>query len=184
MPEVWLHNNRRALAVGMIVPGLWLLAALAALAISISLNLPWWVPALAAALALPPLWLLAGLAYAMTLPRLAYERRHLLVYADAYRPTRIPVELVEVFFLGQGPSVLPKLGGREPETQNVVVRLAEGASDWKQRDVRPALGRWCEGYITLHGSWCEPISRELMQRLNHRLAEVQRELRTAEEAAR
>jgi hypothetical protein len=179
MPEVWLRNNRRALAVGMVVPGLWLAAALAALIVSVTSSYPWWVAAIAAALSLPPLWLLGGLVYAMTLPRLAYERRHLLVYVDAYQPTRVPVEIVEVFFLGQGPSALPKLAGREPETSNIVVRLAESATEWKHRDVRPALGQWCEGYITLRGAWCEPITRELMQRLNHRLAQVQRELKAA-----
>ena len=182
MQEVWLRGNRRALAVGMVLPGLWLAAALAALAIALVSGQPWWVAALAAVLALPPLWMLAVVAYAMLLPRLAYDRRHLLVYVDAYRPIRVPVEVVEVFFLGQGPSDLPKLAGREPETRNVVVRLAESAPEWKHREVRPAFGRWCEGYITLRGSWCEPITRELMQRLNQRLTEAQRELRAAAEA--
>jgi hypothetical protein len=97
----------------------------------------------------------------------------LLVYLDPTRPTRVPIEIVECFFLGQGPSELPKLKGREPETQNVIVRLAEAASEWKHRDVRRALGHWCEGYITIRGSWCEPISPDLMKRLNRRLAEVQ-----------
>jgi hypothetical protein len=182
MPEVWLHSNRRALAVGMIVPGLWLIAALAALGISLSTGQSWWIAALAAVLSLPPLWMLGGLAYAMTLPRLACERNHLRVYADAYRPTRVPIEIVEVFFLGQGPSPLPKLAGRRPETQNIVVRLAESATQWREREVRPAIGQWCGGYITLRGSWCEPITRELMQRLNHRLAELQRERKTASSA--
>jgi hypothetical protein len=94
----------------------------------------------------------------------------------------VPIDAVEVFFLGQGASELPNLRGREPETQNVVVRLAESATEWKHRDVRPALGQWCEGYITLRGSWCEPITRDVMQRLNRRLAELQRERKTAADA--
>jgi hypothetical protein len=182
MQEVWLRSNRRALAIGMILPGLWLAAALGAMVLGLVTRQAWWVPALAAVLALPPLWLVATLAYAMTLPRLAYDRRHLVVYADAYRPIHVPVDAVEVFFLGQGPSELPRIAGREPETRNVVVRLAESAAEWKQRDVRPAFGRWCEGYITLRGSWCEPITRELMQRLNQRLAEAKREQKPAAEA--
>jgi hypothetical protein len=65
------------------------------------------------------------------------------------------------------------------------VRLAESAQDWKHRDVRPAFGHWCEGYITIRGSWCEPINEGLMKRLNQRLVAVQRERKAAsrEEAA-
>jgi len=182
MSEVWLRNNRRALLVGMILPGLWLAIGLAALATSLASGQAWWVTAMAAIVSLLPMWLLAGLVLALSRPRLAYEEGELLVYVDAYRPTRVPIEIVEVFFLGQGPSELPKLAGREPETQNVVVRLAESAADWKRREVRPALGQWCEGYITLRGAWCEPITREVMQRLNRRLAEVHRERKTVQAA--
>jgi hypothetical protein len=179
MTEVWLRNNRRALLVGMILPGLWLAIALAAAVIALATRQSWMLVALAAVLALPPLWMLAGLAYALTIPRLAYDAGELLVYLELSQPVRLPIDVVEVFFLGQGPSELPKLGGREPETQNVVVRLAESAPEWKHRDVRPAIGQWCEGYITLRGSWCEPITRDVMQQLNHRLAEIQRERKAA-----
>ena len=179
MPEVWLRNNRRALVVGMFLPGLFLLAALTGLAYSLWSGQPWWVAALAAALCLPPLWLIGSLAYTMTRPRVAYESGELLVFMDSTRPTRVPIDIVEVFFIGQGPSELPKLKGREPETSNVIIRLAESAEDWKHRDVRSALGQWCEGYITLRGSWCEPLTRDVLQKLNHRLIEVQRERRAA-----
>jgi hypothetical protein len=182
MPEIWLRNNRRALVVGMILPGLWLAIALAAAGIALATAQSPWIVVLAAALALPPLWLLAGLAYALSRPRLAYENGELLVYLELAQPTRVPIDAVEVFFLGQGASELPNLRGREPETQNVVVRLAESATEWKHRDVRPALGQWCEGYITLRGSWCGPTTRDVMQRLNRRLAELQRERKTAADA--
>ena len=122
-------------------------------------------------------------AYWMRLPRLAYERGEMLVFLDSAQPTRVPIDIVECFFLGQGDSNLPKLAGREPETQNVVVRLAESAPDWKHRDVKPAFGHWCEGYITIRGAWCEPIHRDLMQRLNRRLAEIQRERKAAQQEA-
>ena len=72
-------------------------------------------------------------------------------------------------------SELPRLKGREPETQNVVVRLAETATDWKHRKVRPAFGQWCEGYITIRGAWCERITPDLVRSMNHRLAELKRE---------
>lgn len=134
---------------------------------------------------LVPAWLLFQLTRALRQPRLAYDSGELLVYLEPQLPTRVPIDIVECFFLGQGPSELPKLKGREPETQNVIVRLAEAATDWKHRDVRPAIGHWCESYITLRGSWCEPITPALMKRLNHRLAEVHRERKAARlEAAR
>ena len=80
--------------------------------------------------------------------------------------------------MGQGPA---KFGhGKIPETeaQNVVVRLAEAATEWHHREVKPALGHWCDGYVTLRGAWCEPIDADVLERLNKRLVTVKRELRT------
>ncbi len=179
MREVWLQSNRRALLVGLLLPGAWLAAALFSLWLSVSSGQPWLVSAVCVLLGVPPLWMVLGLGYALTCPRIAYEPGELLVFAEMHRATRVPIEIVECFFLGQGPSELPKLAGREPETSNVVVRLAESATEWKHREIKPAFGHWCEGYITIRGAWCEPINRELMQRLNRRLAEVQRERKAA-----
>jgi hypothetical protein len=80
--------------------------------------------------------------------------------------------LVEAFFVGQGPAELPGGMARSQETANLVARLAQRATEWAQRDVKPALGRWCEGYVTIRGTWCEPLNTELVRRLNRRLAEV------------
>jgi hypothetical protein len=184
MKEVWLRSNRRALLVGMILPGVWLAAAAGSLTLSMSSSQPAIISAICLLLALPPLWMLLGLVFAMTRPRLAYDSGKLFVYGDFHRATTVPIDIVECFFLGQGPSELPKLGGREPETSNVVIRLAESATEWKHREMRPAFGHWCEGYITIRGAWCEPIDRELMQRLNRRLSEVhqQRKASAAETA--
>src|SRR5688572_9357970 len=175
MVEPWLRTNRRALALGMVVPVILGAIAGAALVWSVISQRHWSLQLLLVLVAAAPLWMLGELLYALTRPRVAYENGELLVYLEPARPTRIPIDIVEVFFLGQGPGVLPPLGGREPETQNVIIRLAESATDWKHRDVKPALGHWCEGYITIRGSWCERITPEVMKRLNRRLAEVQRE---------
>ena len=121
------------------------------------------------------LWMIGVMVYAMTRPRVGYEAGDLLVFLEPTQATRIPIDIVEVFFLGQGPSELPRIAGREPETQNVIIRLAESAVNWKHRDVRPAIGHWCEGYITIRGSWCERITPEVMRRLNKRLSEVKKE---------
>jgi hypothetical protein len=188
MPEVWLRTNRRALAVAMILVGLLLAVTLGAIPVAL---LSGGVPASSQAIfagsmlivsAVPAL-LLFQLIRAMRQPRLAYQDGELLVYLEPQTPTRVPIDIVECFFVGQGPSELPKLKGREPETQNVIVRLAEAATDWKHRDVRPAIGHWCEGYITLRGSWCEPITPALMRRLNHRLAEIHRQRKAARQEA-
>jgi hypothetical protein len=173
--EVWLRTNRRALALSMVLPGLLLAAALAAIAWSLATQQFLLVSGVLAAIVGVLLWILWSLCYASTMPRIAYQPGELLVYAEVHQPTRVPIDIVEVFFLGQGPSELPKLRGREPETQNVIVRLAESATEWKHRDMRPAVGLWCEGYITLRGSWCEPITPEIMRRLNQRLAEIHRQ---------
>lgn len=180
---MWLRTNRRALLLGLIFPGAWLAAALFSMWLSVSSGQPWYFSAVCLALALPPLWMVGGLAYGLTCPRIAYEPGELLVFVEMHRATRVPIEIVECFFLGQGPSELPKLAGREPETSNVVIRLAEAAADWKHRTIKPAFGLWCEGYITIRGAWCEPINRDLMQRLNRRLADVQRELKATQAEA-
>jgi hypothetical protein len=174
MVESWLKTNRRALALGMILPGSLAVLAAAGLVWSVMSGQHWAVRLLLLAFTAGPLWMLGELIYASQQPRIGYEPGHLLVYLDTARPTRIPIDIVEVFFLGQGPSELPPLNGREPETQNVIIRLAESATEWKHRDVRPALGHWCEGYITIRGSWCEPITPALMRQLNQRLAEIHR----------
>ncbi len=176
--EVWLRANRRALSLGLALP---LLLAAAGLLAVMRAGHPavavagWTLIALAA-------YLLAGAVHALRQPRLAYQDGRLLVYLDPRGPQRVPVELVECFFLGQGPSLLPpQRGDQQPgETATVVVRLAESAEQWKHVDVKPAWGHWCDGYITIRGTWCEPIHGELVQRLNERLVTAHRAVRRHE----
>lgn len=185
MTEVWLKTNRRALALGLIVPALLLVVTWSLLAWSVIAGLHWIWQLPLVLLAALPLWMMGELLYAASRPRIGYESGELLVFLEPAKATRVPIDIVEVFFLGQGPSELPKIAGREPETQNVIIRLAEAAADWKHRDVKPAIGHWCEGYITIRGSWCEPITPEVMKQLNRRLAEVHRERKeTAESRGR
>jgi hypothetical protein len=60
------------------------------------------------------------------------------------------------------------------KTSNVIVRLAEAAPQWHHRDIPATFGKWAEGYIILSGTWCEPITLELLRELNGRLAAVHR----------
>lgn len=182
MREIWLHTNRRAIGLGMLLPGSIALLG-AALAIAAwQLEAAWWWLALGGGCAAAGLMMLASLAWWLPVPRLAYEPGELLVFIDR-QPVRVPIDVVEVFFLGQGPSLLPDLAGREPETSNVIVRLAESAVEWKHRDVNPRIAHWCEGYITLCGAWCEPIRPERLRTLNARLAAIHRERKSAAPAS-
>ena len=174
MADVWLKTNRRALALGLGIPLVVAVLGGAAVAWTVAARQHWIWQLASLVVAAGGLWLCGELLYAITRPRVAYEAGELLVYLEPALATRVPIEIVEVFFLGQGPGGLPKLKGREPETQNVIIRLAESASEWKHREVKPALGHWCEGYITIRGGWCEPITPEVMKRLNRRLAEAKK----------
>ncbi|MDX1945425.1 MAG: hypothetical protein SFU86_08450 [Pirellulaceae bacterium] len=183
MPEVWLRTNRRALALGLVVPAVLCALGLAAAAYGIAREQSAWAIGFYGILGAGSGFLVAMFIYWMRLPRLAYARGELLVYLDSAQPVRVPIDVVECFFLGQGDSNLPKLAGREPETQNVIVRLAEAATEWKHRDVKPAFGHWCEGYITIRGAWCEPITPDLMRHLNARLGAILRERKAARQEA-
>jgi hypothetical protein len=172
MTQVWLKTNRRALLLGMLFPAIVCLLAWAAFAWCLATGKHWGLQLALLTVAVVASWMIGVMVYAMTRPRVGYEAGNLLVFLEPTKPTPVPINIVEVFFLGQGPSELPRLNGREPETQNVIIRLAESAADWKHRDVRPAIGHWCEGYITIRGSWCEPITPDVMRSLNRRLVEV------------
>lgn len=182
--EVWLRPNRRILALEI----LFLVLALAAAAAMIAASRHAAVTTLGWALAALALLLLVLAVRAARRPRLAYADECLLVYLGSAQPHRVPIELVECFFLGQGPSLLPAatLAGKNesPESSTIVVRLAESAADWKHVAVKPALGLWCDGYITIRGTWCEPINAGRLQQLNQRLVETHRRQRAVREQER
>ncbi len=173
--ETWLSSNRRAFAMALVLPVLLAVGSGVAIAL-VDLRA---VKIVAVLAALFSLLVIISLGLLAIQPRMAYQQQHLLVYLGAARPFRLPIEVVEVFFLGQAPSMVHREGDpfddQGPTTSTIVVRLAEKASEWQHRDVRPMLGHWCEGYITLRGTWCQPITEELVKTLNHRLVEVKRE---------
>jgi hypothetical protein len=177
MAEVWLDTNRRALWLGLLVPASIAVAGTAALAYSLWSRQHWGVQVALVVVTAAALWMVGELLYALRCPRVAYEEGELLVYLEPTRPTRLPVEIVECFFLGMGDSDLPPLEGAPPKTQNVVIRLAERAEQWRARPVRPQFGHWCDGYITLRGTWCQPLTPQLLKELNHKLAQVHRQQR-------
>jgi len=174
MPQPWLRSNRRAIAAGFAVP-----VVLTVVGVVIALlPLQWW-----RLLAILPLGLAALISWSLwrllRQPRLAYEDGFLLVYlAGSFVAERVPIDAVECFFLGQAPSLLPQPTETPPaRTQAIVIRLAESAREWHHRQVRRELGQWCDGYITVRGTWSEPIHPDLVKQLNAQLVEAHRTLK-------
>ena len=135
---------------------------------------------LASACLLLAVVLLVGLLLQLVRPRIAYRDKHVLFYLRTRTPIAVPVEVVEAFFLGQGPAHLPSPTASNAKTVNLVARLSRRATEWAQQDVKPALAQWSDSYITIRGTWCEPLNGELIRRLNRRLSEVSQSAQGAE----
>jgi hypothetical protein len=172
MREIWLHNNRR-------ITGLCLFGSVTLLVLSLSVL--YFAFGRSSATLRSSVAIMCAIVVAMTVrhaklfstPRLVFTGTHLEVTLAA-RPVEVPIDVVEVFFLGQGPSQVHTKTGRDIVNSTLVVRLAESASDWRCRSVNPRLGQWCDGYITIRGIWCEPLNVDVIRRLNHRLVEAKR----------
>ncbi|MBW3596375.1 MAG: hypothetical protein KY475_03760 [Planctomycetes bacterium] len=185
MRECWLRPNRRILWLSVVVAALVGVGGLLLAWLFPVTGEPAWPGWLGLALAAAGLLADVTFLYHMRLPRLAYEDGHLLVYLRSSTPDRVPIELVECVFLGQGPSLIRASDGRESETANVVIRLAERAAEWRDRETNPSLGEWRCGYVTIRGTWCERITPELVKQLNERLVAAHRRQRgTAPRAER
>jgi len=147
-----------------------LLGIIAATALNLDFSLfvqtPAWI-ALAVSLLL-----IMGLIAQLFRPRVTYCQDHVLFYLKSGSPIAVPIEVVEAFFFGQGPANLPVQITGHSETVNLIARLSQQAPEWGQRDTKPALGRWCDSYVTIRGTWCEPLNGEVLQRLNRRLSEA------------
>lgn len=167
--ETWVACNRRPLWLSLPIP----LAAAAGAAWGAAVWDAWWLRGLAAAAAAAAGAGALGVLRLLATPRLACDGRDLLFYLRLGPPLRVPAEAVEVVFRGQGPA---RAGGAA-EAANLVLRLAESRTELHRRAVQPQLGSWCDGYVTLLGAHCEPVTAELVLRLNRRLVETHRALR-------
>lgn len=168
MTEVWLQSNRRVLALGLApVAAVTALGALmlATVESSAARLLAWVLIGAAAVLAL-------AIARQFRRPRIAYRDGKVLFQLRAGPPIKVPRESVEAFFLGQGPAYLTVAQDRGSESVNLVARLSQKSPEWMHVDVKPALGHWCDGYVTIRGTWCEPLNGDLIRRLNARLREL------------
>ena len=89
------------------------------------------------------------------------------------RRSPVPVELVEAFFIGQGPLMLPGAPQHDVERESGGPHFAARSELCRARSEAGAR-RWCDSYVTIRGTWCEPLNGELVRRLNRRLREVYR----------
>jgi hypothetical protein len=171
MYETWLRPNRRAIWFGCLPPllaivlGLWM-----ALRSSDQNAVLWrW---LGAALIATGIGIIVMLLRQLNRPRIAYQNGQVLFYLRSGAPIAVPAKVVEAFFLGQGPVVLPAHIQNKHNTVNLVARLSPREAEWAQREVKPFLGHWCDGYVTVRGTWSEPLDGNVIRRLNKRLKEV------------
>ena len=167
--ETWLKPNRRVLLVGLI--GTLMLIGLAVW-LCWSVNpIRYWI----GFCLLPPAFMISMLIFIrMKRSRLGYRHGMLWVDLGPGKPVSVPIDAVECFFLGSRETPSSGRWGMQSRAISIVVRLAEKAVQYHDRSVTTALGTWQEGYITILGSWCEPVSPALIARLNQRLLEARR----------
>ena len=121
MTEVWLTSNRRVILMAMLPVGL--LGGLSF--VTLTWNSAPIFRALASGCFLVSLVLLVGLVWQLFRPRIAYHDGHVLFYLQARSPIAVPVQVVEAFFLGQGPAYLPAATASKAESVNLVARLSQ-----------------------------------------------------------
>jgi hypothetical protein len=171
MYETWLRPNRRAIWFGC-APPLVLSAIGAWLTVVANSNDRVWLRWIGMALVMLGTSMIIALLHQMRRPRIAFQDGQVLFYLRTGAPIAVPAHIVEAFFVGQGPATIPGNRQHRQQCANLVARLSQREADWAQRDVKPALGQWCGGYVTISGTWCEPLDSELIRRLNRRLKEV------------
>lgn len=110
-------------------------------------------------------WLL----WQLRLPRVAVSASELRLHLTPGRAISVPLEHVECFLLGQGPT---HLGKAKTETATLSIRIAERATEYQQRWVLPMLASWCNGYVTIRGTWTEPLTVDLVRKLNSQLTQA------------
>ena len=176
--DIWIRGNRRAFGAVLIPSLLCFAAAIFFITPAVDgIHIAWRI--IAAMVAGFSLVVLVSLLYWIFRPLLAYQKGHLLVYLNPPQVIKVPIDLVEVFFAGQSdsfmPTPLPHRGDELSESRNIVIRLAERATEYHERKVKPIFGSWQEGYIVIRGTWTEPINKETFRFLNKSLVAAHRQ---------
>ena len=174
MQEVWLKTNRRAILLGFIVPLL-----LIALGVWIFLQSIGEQQLLSRVVGGIVVMFGAGtwivLAAQLRRPRIAFHDGLVKFYLRSGQPIAVPVHIVESFFAGQSDAHMPGFA-KQPQSANLIARLARRNTEWAEQTVKPALGKWSDSYVIIRGTWCEPLNAEVIRRINRRLKEVKEKL--------
>lgn len=172
---VWLRGNTRpvigvvALAAAVATGLVWIGARPAAGPLERLL-----LGGLAAAVAV----LAGGFVWAAAQPRLARRGDRLVARLAPFAVHEVPLDLVECVFHGSQP--LDAVAGQPPlRVGTIVVRLAERATEWRQRPSFAPWGTWEDGHIVCDGRWCEPLSVERARAISASLLEAKREVAAA-----
>ena len=161
----WVRTNPRPFAAVLIVV-LLLGGGIAAISsVWPAVWLRWIAIALGVVLAGYACWLL----WQIWVPRVAVGDRQLRLHLTPGSAICVPIEHVECFLLGQGPA---NLGKGKTETATLSIRIAERATEYQQRWVLPMIASWCNGYVTIRGTWTEPLTVDLIRKLNCQLTQA------------
>ncbi len=174
-PSVWLRGNHRLVqlaAIGTVV------AAGVVLFCGLLNDLPTWSRWLGLGLALPALSISAATLFFALGPRITCDGKVLRLRMGGPRRFAVPLEFVECFLHAKESTAVVGTDPDQVSVRNIIIRIAERAKDWQRRPVHPWFGRWCEGYVTVSGLWCEPIHAQLLADLNRQLVSAHRRLRT------
>ncbi len=178
--DVWLRGNVRpavglGVALAMLLAVGFLIAVLAGAAAGIVAGLAVFAAVVFAAVAA------VGLAAAG--PRLARRGDDLEIHLAPGRVERVPLDVVECIFRGTEPVAAGEAGpaaGREPVPRyrvgTLVVRFAERSDQWRERQTFRPWGSWSDGHAVIDGRWCEPLSRETVERVAASLLAAKREV--------
>jgi hypothetical protein len=171
--EVWLRGNLRpVLVIAVAAAGVAAVAGMAA----VMTTPPAWVIVAAAAAGGLLLTGLGVLAWAAVQPRLVRQGDSIVVRLAPLRVERVPLEVVECVFRGTEPVIAGEELAPRFRVGTLILRIAERAGEWRERETFRFWGSWDDGHIVIDGRWCEPLSPESARRIATRLAELRREL--------
>lgn len=180
MVETWLQPNRRVLCSGCVMPFLMVMVGSVIFASQYRRDaFNGWL-LLGACLVLIGGGAAAGLMLMLRQPRMSRDGQTIFFHLGGWSSIHVPMETIDCFFLGEGSSGLGCGSSDRLKASHLVIRFAEKAVDWHNRDVKPSFGKWQDGYLSIYGTWCESLDEDLVRELNRRLAVAKR---TAKETA-
>lgn len=174
MNETWLKSNQRLIVAGLVISALMVVIGLSTIAMAFRENTAVWAILCGGGLAAAGTTFFAVATFQLRQPRVGYRNGNILFFLRSGSPIVVPLEIVEAFFLGQGDTHLSGKAGRS-KTVNLVARIGERFTEWQRVDVQHQLASWCDGYVTIRGTWTEPLNEKVVRAINHKLAEAKRD---------